>query len=118
MTTAFRLQSNQLPCCLQIYNRITGKPIGFAGSLSAKSFLVFSHLPVLIGGVFEIGFHIPFDDGIRRIDVSAICQGCIRDDVSGDFESAFRLLESPPDYIALTEALQRYFSFRSLPASA
>src|ERR1700756_4435079 len=48
-----RIERHQLPCFLQVFNRLTDKPIGYLGNVSAQGLMLISQLPMMVGVEFE-----------------------------------------------------------------
>lgn len=119
MFTERRIERHQLPYFLRVFNRFTDKPIGFLGNVSKEGLMLFSPLPLLVDGMFELRLKIPGRDGqLHQIDLAAQCQWCREDVTPNTYDSGFVLLQPPTEYSALIIALHQYFSFHPLQASA
>ncbi len=119
MFTERRIERHQLPYFLKVFNSITDKPIGFIGNVSEDGLMLISHLPMMVGAVFDLRLKIPASDYISQvIDLRACCQWCHEDATPHHYDAGFILQDAPPEYAQLVEALKRYFSFQSLSASA
>ena len=114
-----RIERHQLPCFLRVFNGVNGKPIGFLGNVSADGLMLISHLPLMVGADFDLHLKIPSDEGPQQnIVLRANCLWCREDVTPQHFDAGFSLQWAPPEYGQLVSALQQYFSFHSLPASA
>jgi hypothetical protein len=119
MSTERRIERHQLPYFLQVFNRYTGKPIGYLGNVCEEGLMLISQLPLLVKAEFELQLKLPFgDDAQQLIDLTGLCLWCHEETTPGYYDSGFRLLESSPEYLQLVAALQHYFSFHPLEASA
>jgi len=106
-----RIKRHQLPYYLQVFNRMTDQPIGYIGNISADGLLLISHLPMLVGGHFDLRIKIPTEAGIESIDFAATCQWSRRDISPDSYDSGFSLVAPPARYLDLMDALRQYFSF-------
>ncbi|MGY2290321.1 PilZ domain-containing protein [Pseudomonas sp. SDO528_S397] len=119
MFTERRIERHQLPCFLQVFNRLTDKPIGYLGNVSRDGLMLISQLPMMVGVDFELRLKIPGPDSdVRVIDLKATCLWSHEDINPQHYDSGFSLLEAPVEYGHLINALQQYFSFYPLQASA
>jgi len=109
-----RIQRQQLPYYLKVFNRITDKPLGYLGNLSCEGLMLISQWPLLVGARFDMRLKIPAaDGGWRPIDFHATCQRS-RDDVTpGSVDSGFHLDAPPAEFRELVEARRDYFAFTS-----
>ena len=58
-------------------------------------------------------------DGCQQvIDFRACCLWCHEDATPRHYDAGFSLQRAPPEFGDLVQALKRYFSFQSMPASA
>ena len=113
-----RIQRQQLPYYLKVYNRITDKPLGYLGNLSCEGLMLISQWPLLVGARFDMRLKIPGAEGVwRPIDFHATCQWTREDVTPGSYDSGFALVAPPADYVEMVDALRYYFSFHSLAAS-
>jgi hypothetical protein len=81
--------------------------------------MLISDLPILVGADFQLRLKVPDGkNGVYNIDINASCLWCQEDETPGVFDSGFKLQAAPPEYYHLIQALQRYFSFYPLEASA
>ena len=113
-----RIERQQLPYYLKVFNRITDKSIGYIGNGSLDGLMFISQLPLLVGARFEMRLKIPGQNAQRFIDFSATCQWCRGDVTAGSFDSGFALVKPPAEFIEMVDALRQYFSFYPLAASA
>ncbi len=114
-----RIERHQLPYFLRVFNSVTEKPIGFLGNLSEDGLMLISQLPMMVGVDFQLRLKIPASDGCQQvIDFTACCVWCHEDATPLHYDAGFVLQRAPPEFGQLVQALQRYFSFQPLPASA
>jgi hypothetical protein len=114
-----RIERHQLPYYLQVFNRYTDRPMGCLGNVSEQGLMLISDLPILVGADFQLRLKVPDGkSGLYNIDIDASCLWCQEDETPRVFDSGFRLQAAPAEYFVLIQALQRYFSFYSLEASA
>ncbi|KIH82016.1 hypothetical protein UCMB321_4321 [Pseudomonas batumici] len=119
MPTDRRIERHQLPYFLQVFNRHTDKPIGYLGNVCEEGLMLISQLPLLVKAEFELQLKLPLSDGTRQlIDLTGRCLWCHEETSPGYYDSGFRLREASPEYLQLVAALQHYFSFHPLEASA
>lgn len=120
MYTERRIERHQLPYYLKVYNRYTGRAMGYLGNVSEVGLMLISELPLLVGPVFELQVKIPSIEGeTTLINLSAACLWCHEDATPGHYDSGFVLQgDAPVEYVQLVEALRSYFSFNPLSASA
>jgi hypothetical protein len=113
-----RIDRQQLPYYLKVFNRITDKPMGYIGNVSLEGLMLISQLPLLVGARFDMRLKIPGPDAQRFIDFSATCQWCREDVTPGSFDSGFALMVPPVEFVEMVDALRQYFSFYPMAASA
>ncbi|WP_434679951.1 PilZ domain-containing protein [Pseudomonas sp. R1-18] len=114
-----RIERHQLQDYLQVFNRLTDRPIGCLGNVSDNGLMVISDLPMLTGAKFELRLKVPDNsDGQKFIDVQGTCMWCKEDETPGSYDSGFLLADTPADYLEFIHLLRRYFSFHALEASA
>ncbi|ARB28575.1 PilZ domain-containing protein [Pseudomonas tolaasii] len=114
-----RIERHQLPCFLQVFNRLTDKPIGFLGNVSENGLMLISQLPMMVDAEFELCLKIPGPDGeVQTIDLTATCLWSHEDVNPQHYDSGFSMVQVPDEYRQLIAALLNYFSFDPLQASA
>ncbi len=119
MPTHRRIERHQLPYYLQVFNRYTGKPMGYLGNVCEDGLMLISQLPLLVKAEFELQLKLPVSDGtLQLIDLTGRCLWSHEEVTPGYYDSGFRLRKSSPEYLQLVAALQHYFSFHPLEASA
>ena len=118
MFTERRIERHQLPYFLQVFNRITDKPIGYLGNVSENGLMLISSLPMMTEVDFELRLKVPVaQDEFKAIDLTATCLWSHEDVTPQHYDSGFSLLEAPEEYRHLINALLQYFSFYPLQAS-
>lgn len=119
MFTHRRIERHELPCFLQIFNRLTDKPIGFLGNVSADGMMLISQLPMMVDVNFELRLKVPDSEGnLHAIDLTATCLWSHEDINPQHYDSGFRVIQAPEEYGQVICALVNYFSFDPLQASA
>lgn len=119
MFTDRRIERHQLPCFLQVFNRLTDKPIGYLGNVSEDGLMLISQLPMMIDVDFELRLKIPGPEGdVHAVDLTATCLWSHEDINPQHYDSGFRVSQAPAEYGRLIDALVNYFSFDPLQASA
>jgi hypothetical protein len=119
MLTDRRIERHQLPYFLEVFNRFTGKPIGYLGNISSEGLMLVSQLPMMVNVDFDLRLKIPGPEGdMHTIDFTATCLWSREDINPRHYDSGFCLLEAPAEYGQLIVALLQYFSFDPLQASA
>ena len=108
------IKRHHLSYYLKVYNRKTGKPIGYVVNISTEGLRLVSHIPLLTHSVFQFRIKLPREiKGERNIDFDALSCWC-RPDVSPDcFDTGFKIVEAPESLLNLVEGLTQYFSFRA-----
>jgi len=109
-----RIDRHQLPYYLNVFNRITDKPMGHIGNVSLDGLMLISELPMLVGARFEMCLKIPGPNGQRLINFSATCQWCREDVTPGGWDSGFSLVAPPAEYVEMVDALRQYFTFQTV----
>ena len=119
MFTDRRIERHQLPCFLQVFNRLTDKPIGFLGNVSQDGLMLISQLPMMVGVDFELRLKMPGPDAsVHVVDLTATCLWS-REDINPQYyESGFSVSPAPLEYGQLISLLSHYFSFDHVQASA
>ncbi|HSP31295.1 MAG TPA: hypothetical protein VLO13_04695 [Halomonas sp.] len=108
---------HQLSGFLQVYNRHTGKPIGYLGNISKQGMMLISSLPIMLGACYELQLKLPSSvdgDGeaeAELLDFSARSHWCRADATPGNYDSGFSITSNQQAFADLARALERYFSF-------
>jgi hypothetical protein len=119
MFTHRRIERHQLPCFLQVFNRLTDKPIGYLGNVSEQGLMLISQLPMMVDVEFELRLKIPGPEGeVQAVDLTATCLWCHEDINPQHYDSGFSISQAPAEYGEVISALLDYFSFDPLQASA
>jgi len=114
-----RIERQDLPCFLKVFNGVNGRLIGYLGNVSESGLMLISSLPLMVGADYDLRLKIPGDEGPRMdIKLKANCLWCHEDVTPRHFDAGFSLHAPPPEYGQLVSALQHYFSFHSMPESA
>ncbi|MCF5722033.1 PilZ domain-containing protein [Pseudomonas syringae] len=119
MFTDRRIERHQLPYFLQVFNRLTEKPIGYLGNISEDGLMLISQLPMMVDVEFELRLKIPGIDGtFHAVDFKATCLWSHEDINPQHYDSGFSVLQPPQEYGQLINILTHYFCFDPLQASA
>ncbi|MGZ0717272.1 PilZ domain-containing protein [Pseudomonas palleroniana] len=119
MITERRIERHQLSCFLQVFNRLTDKPIGFLGDVSEEGLMLISQLPMMVDVDFELRLKIPGPEGdFQYVDLTATCLWSHEDINPQHYDSGFCIRQASEEYRQLITALLHYFSFDPLQASA
>jgi len=112
MPTRLRIERHQLPYYLKVFNRVTGKPMGYIGNVSREGLMLISPWPMLVLAEFDMRLKVPGREGVlQHIDFSATCRWTREDVTPGSFDSGFELSDAPAQYLELVEVLRQYFTF-------
>jgi len=118
MFTERRIERHQLPYFLQVFNRVTDKPIGFLGNVSENGLMLISQLPMMVDVDFQLCLKIPVAQGeFQTIDLTATCLWSHEDVNPQQYDSGFTVHQPPEAYGQLINALVQYFSFDPQQAS-
>ncbi len=106
------IKRHHLSYYLKVYNRKTGKPLGYIVNISTEGLRLVSRVPLLTHTVFQFRVKLPREiEGERNIDFDALSCWC-RPDASPDcFDTGFKLVDTPQALLELVESLRLYFSF-------
>lgn len=103
---------HQLSGFLRVYNRHTGKPIGYLGNLSAQGMMLISHLPMMLGVTYDLQLRLPSAGAEPELlDFTACSRWCRADATPGHYDSGFSIIHNQQAFVGLALALERYFSF-------
>ena len=113
--SGLNIQSSNLNHFLRVYNRRTGRELGYIGNVSRNGLMLITRWRMETGSVFNMRIALPEAWMNQRfIDFDARCQWC-RPDVDGEsFDSGYLITQSSVHYDELIEALNSFFSFYSL----
>ncbi|WP_213875141.1 PilZ domain-containing protein [Pseudomonas sp. dw_358] len=114
-----RIERQQLPYYLQVFNGYNGQPIGYLGNVSENGLMLISQLPMLVGVDFTLQLKIPTaSGGPQLLNLTANCMWSREDETPGYYDSGFALTQSCELYAELVGALRSYFTFSQAGASA
>jgi hypothetical protein len=107
------IKRHQLSYYLKVYNRKTGKPIGYLVNVSTEGMRLVSHIPLLTHSVFQFRIKLPMEvGGNKHIDFDALSCWC-RPDVSPEcFDTGFKVIDQSGGLEILCNALEDYFTFK------
>jgi hypothetical protein len=106
------IKRHELKYYLSVYNRKTGKLVGYIVNISQEGMRLVSNIPLLTHSVFQLQIKLPKEiQGEKTINFDALSCWC-RPDVSPDcFDTGFRLVNTPAELEVLIDELIGYFSF-------
>jgi len=97
---------------LQVYNRKTGKPIGYIVNMSSEGMRLVSHIPLLTHSVFQFRIKLPREiEGDKNIDFDALSCWCRPDVSPNHYDTGFKVVNAPRSMVDLVDGLTGYFSF-------
>ncbi len=98
---------------LKIYNRRTGRELGYVGNISRNGLMMITRWRVQTDTVFHLRIVLPDSQGRHcYVDFDARCQWC-QPDIDGEsFDSGYSIVASSVNYDSLVDTLRQYFSFR------
>lgn len=104
---------HQLGGFLQVYNRHTGKSMGYLGNISKQGMMLIGTLPVMLGASYELQLKLPSptDAAIELVDFSARSRWSRPDATPGHYDSGFSITSNQQAFADLARALESYFSF-------
>ena len=106
------IQRHQLHYYLQVYNKITDKPLGYIVNISLHGMMLVSSAPLLTHAMFELEIRLPNAiNGKRRIDFEALSHWCKPDVEPNCFDTGFSFTKPSEELKQIVEALSDYFSF-------
>ncbi|MBV1879992.1 MAG: PilZ domain-containing protein [Pseudomonadales bacterium] len=107
------IKRHQLPCYLQVFNRVTNKPLGYIVNISPQGMMLVSGTQLMSHAVFGMQVKLPSPiKGKKRIDFDALSHWSKPDITSGYYDTGFSFTEPPEELTALIDALTEYFSFK------
>ena len=107
------IKRHQLPYYLEVYNRITKKPLGYIVNISPQGMMLVSNSQTLTHAIFNMYMMLPEAiNGHKRIDFDALSQWCKPDVTPGYYDTGFSFTKVPPELAELVEALKDYFTFK------
>lgn len=123
MYSGRRIERQQLPYHLKLFNSHTERLMGYLGNVSEEGFMLISELPLIVGADFSVELRIPGRDAggdncMVPIRLDATCQWCREDANPRHYDSGFKVLEGSPEYGQLVKSLRDYFSFSPLNTPA
>jgi len=111
------IKRHQLPLYLQVYNRVTGRPIGYIVNISSQGMMLVSQAQLMTHAVFQLSIHVPENTKTKKIDFEALSLWSRSDVTPGYYDTGFSFITIPEDLLDLVNALKDYFSFRDVSIS-
>lgn len=107
-----RIERHQLASYLQVFNRHSGRPMGYLGNISRQGMMLISDLPIMLGSGYELQLRLPGAGGeIELFDFTAMSHWCRPEQTSGHYDSGFSIVHNQQAFAGLADSLRRYFSF-------
>ena len=108
----FTIHGNKLDNFLKVYNRRTGRELGYIGNISRNGLMLITRFRMETGTVFNMRIALPEAWMNKQyIDFDARCQWCRPDVDAESFDSGYIITQNSIHYDELIEALRHYFSF-------
>ena len=112
------IERHHLPYYLQVYNRVTNKPLGYIVNISSQGMMLVSKNRLLTHAIFDMQIKLPVAiDGSKRIDFEALSHWCHPDVTPGCYDTGFSFNNPPEELKSLVKALAEYFKFQFLDES-
>ncbi|CAM3691533.1 PilZ domain-containing protein [Parendozoicomonas haliclonae] len=104
---------DNLASFLKVYNRRTGRELGYIGNISRNGLMLITRWRVQTDTVFHLRIVLPDDLQTNcYVDFDARCQWCRPDIDAESFDSGYTVIASSVNYDTLIDSLRGYFSFR------
>jgi len=109
------IQRTNLPCYLQVHNRITDKPLGFLVNLSSQGMCIISKKRLLTHALFDLTIYLPEPlQDIPKFDIQALSHWCQADVEPNFYDTGFSFTNAPDNLHVLIDALRQYFCFNNI----
>jgi len=103
---------------LKVYNRITGRELGYLGSISPTHMMLMSRWRMQTDCTFYLRIMLPSPvHGENCVDFDVYCQWSKPDPGADSFDSGCLILSSSLCHEVLRTSISHYFSFRQTPLS-
>lgn len=108
-----RVERHQLGSYLQVFNRHSGRPMGYLGNISRRGMMLISDLPVMLGSMYELQLRLPAANGaVESFDFTAMSHWCRPDSNPGHYDSGFSIVDNQEAFAGLARSLHQYFTFQ------
>ncbi|WP_373185962.1 PilZ domain-containing protein [Halopseudomonas sp.] len=108
-----RIERQQLSSYLRVFNRHSGRPMGYLGNISRQGMMLISDLPIMLGSCYELQLRLPGPGGsVEFFDFTAMSHWCRPDENPGHYDSGFSIVHNQQAFAGLAGSLTRYFSFQ------
>lgn len=111
------IQRHQLPLYLQVFNRVTGRPLGYIVNISSQGMMLVSQAQLMTHAVFQLSIHVPDKTSLKKIEFEALSLWSRSDVTPGYYDTGFSFIKTPDELILLVNALKDYFTFRDVSLS-
>ena len=108
-----RIKRHQLPQFLEVYNRVTDRPIGNIVNVSPHGMMLVSKSQLMPHAVFSLRIKVPgAGKRSKNLDFEALSHWSRPDVTPGFFDTGFSFSKTSTDISELTTALTEYFQFK------
>ncbi|MEH6669168.1 PilZ domain-containing protein [Halopseudomonas sp.] len=108
-----RIERHQLGSYLQVFNRHSGRPMGYLGNISRQGMMLISDLPVMLGSFYELQLRLPGANDVPDcVNFTAMSHWCRADASPGFYDSGFSIVHNQQAFAGLAKSLEQYFSFQ------
>ena len=111
------IQRHQLPLYLQVFNRVTGRPLGYIVNISSQGMMLVSQAQLMTHAVFQLSINVPENSNSKKIEFEALSLWSRSDVTPGYYDTGFSFIKAPDDLVVLVNALKDYFTFRDVSLS-
>ena len=107
-----RIERQQLASYLQVFNRHSGRSMGYLGNISRDGMMLISDLPVMLDSIYELQIKLPgVGNEVELLNFTALSHWCRPEKTSGHFDSGFSIVHNRQGFFDLAHSLRCYFSF-------
>ncbi|MBL4834522.1 MAG: PilZ domain-containing protein [Pseudomonas sp.] len=108
-----RIKRQELSSYLQVFNRHSGRPMGYLGNISRQGMMLISDLPMMLGSFYELQLRLPGANGTTELlDFTAMSHWCRADASPGHYDSGFSIVHNQQAFARLAKSLEQYFMFQ------
>lgn len=108
-----RIKRHQLPKFLEVYNRVTDRPLGNIVNISPHGMMLVSKSQLMPHAVFSLRIKIPTEGKrFKNMDFEALSHWSRPDVTPGYFDTGFSFNKTTKEIDELTKALTEYFQFK------
>lgn len=111
------IQRHQLPLYLQVFNRVTGRPLGYIVNISSQGMMLVTQAQLMTHAVFQLSIHMPDKKHTKKIEFEALSLWSRCDVTPNYYDTGFSFIKAPDELVELVNALKDYFTFRDVSIS-